>query len=68
MSSGTHLSISDDGVAEVQRRAPEAQHRRVVQRRADDVDVVVLRLNAEEEEQPDSPSAACSGVTPRSLR
>ena len=40
-----------DGVPQVQRGAAEAQDGRVVQRRADDVDVVVLGLDPEEEQQ-----------------
>ena len=50
---GQPLVHEHDGVAQVQRRAPEAQHGGVVQRRADDVDVVVLGLDAEEEQQPE---------------
>ena len=47
---GRPLVHEHHGVAHVERRAPEAQHGGVVERRADDVDVVVMGLDAEEEQ------------------
>ena len=65
---GQPLVHQHDGVPEVHRRAPEAQHRRVVERRADDVDVVVLGLDPEEEQQPGQPERGLLGGDARSVR
>jgi hypothetical protein len=48
---GRPLVHEDDGMPEVQRAAREHEHGRVVERRAADVDVVTLRLDAEHAEE-----------------
>ena len=60
--SGVHLSMTHDRVPDVDRRAREDEHRGVVQRRADDVHVVVERLQPEHEQHPAEAVAAGLGV------
>ncbi len=64
---GHPLVHEDDGVPQVQRRAREAEHGRVVQGRAHNVHVVVLGLDPEEEEQSRQPERGLLGRDPGEL-
>ena len=59
---GVHLSMTTTRVTDVDRGAREHEHRGVVQRRADDVHVVVERLQPEQEEHPAEAAATGLGI------
>ena len=65
MASPGPLVHEDDGVAHVDGGAREAQHGRVVERRADDVDVVVAGLDAEEQQEPAETDGGVVGIDTR---
>ena len=67
ISSGTHLSMSTTVWPEVDGGAREAQDGGVVERRADDVDVVVVGLDAEQEEDPGQAEGRLLGGGPAQL-
>ena len=65
---GSHLSMEDDRVADLDRRAREVRARGVVERRAADVHVAVVLLHAEHAEEPAENSGRNSGSTPGARR